>query len=51
MNPKPCKNPKDCEYCQLCYSANNALGISVKYIAVSAFILALIALCLNLLKM
>ena len=52
MNPKQCKNPKhECEYCQLRYSANNALGISVKHIAVSAFILALIALCLNLLKM
>ena len=30
MNPKQCKNPKhECEYCQLRYSANNALGISV----------------------
>lgn len=51
MNPKQCKNPKDCEYCQLRYSANNALGISVKHIAVSAFILAFIAIFLNLLKM
>ena len=51
MNPKQCKNPKDCEYCQLRYSANNALGISVKHIAITAFILALIALAMNLLKM
>ena len=51
MNLKQCKNPKECEYCQLRYNANNALGISVKHIAITAFIFALIALCMNLLKM
>lgn len=50
MNLKQCKNPKECEYCQLRYNANNALGISVKHIAISAFVLALAAIFLNLLR-